>query len=51
MAYKTIDNPAQYFNTVIYAGTGSSHAITVGFQPDWVWIKNRDAGNDHNSYD
>ena len=51
MAYTDIDKPDLYFNTVIYAGTGSSHAITVGFQPDWVWIKNRDAGNDHNSYD
>ena len=52
MAYTTIDKPGDYFNTVLYTGTGSSQSITgVGFQPDWVWIKNRDAGNDHNSYD
>tara|TARA_Y100000592_G_scaffold99780_1_gene177187 strand:+ start:2195 stop:5074 length:2880 start_codon:yes stop_codon:yes gene_type:complete len=31
------------FNTVLYTGDGaSSNAITgVGFQPDWLWIKNR----------
>lgn len=35
------EEPADYFNTVLYAGNGSTgHAITgVGFQPDWVWIK------------
>jgi hypothetical protein len=31
------------FNNVLYEGTGAEHAITgVGFQPDLVWIKNRD---------
>ena len=31
-----------YFNTVLYTGNGSSNAITgVGFQPDWVWQKER----------
>jgi hypothetical protein len=31
-----------YFNTVLYTGTGASLAVTgVGFQPDFVWIKNR----------
>ena len=31
------------FNTVLYTGDGaSSNSITgVGFQPDWLWIKNR----------
>ena len=45
MAYTTIDDPTIYFNTLLYTGNGSSsHAITgVGFQPDWVWIKNRTA--------
>jgi len=35
------EEPTDYFNTVLYAGNGSTgHAITgVGFQPDWVWIK------------
>ena len=44
-----LDNPAQYFNTLLYAGNSSTnHSITgVGFQPDWVWIKERDASNHH----
>ena len=44
MAYTTIDDPAIYFNTKLYTGTGSSLAITgIGFQPDWVWTKGRDS--------
>jgi len=45
MAYTDIDDPSEYFNTVLYTGTGNAgHAITgVGFQPDWIWIKNRTA--------
>jgi hypothetical protein len=39
MAYTTIDKPDDYFNTVLWTGTGSAMSITgVGFQPDWVWI-------------
>ena len=43
MAYTTIDKPEDYFNTVLYTGDGNStQAVTgVGFQPDWIWIKNR----------
>ena len=41
-----------YFNTVLYTGTGSSLSVTgVGFQPDWVWIKERNAAADHGLYD
>ena len=44
MAYTTIDDPSQHFNTVLYTGTGSVKSITgVGFQPDWVWLKTRNA--------
>ncbi len=46
MAYTTIDNPALFFNTVLY--TGANKSITgVNFQPDWVWIKNRSSGTNH----
>jgi hypothetical protein len=47
MAYTTIDKPSDYFNTVLWTGDGTSgRDITgVGFQPDWVWIKNRDNGS------
>ena len=44
MAYTTIKKPSDYFNTKLYTGTGSELSITgVGFQPDWTWIKRRDA--------
>jgi len=42
-----INKPDEYFNTVLYTGNGTTgHAITgVGHQPDFVWIKNRDAAD------
>ena len=52
MAYTTIDDPTIYFNTKLYTGTGSSHAITgVGFSPNWVWIKHRNEANPHKIFD
>ena len=47
MAYTTISKSTDYFNTKLYTGNGGTNAITgVGFQPDWVWVKNRDIGTD-----
>ena len=52
MAYTDIDKPSDYFNTKLYTGNGGTNAITgVGFQPDWVWIKNRPDARDHQIYD
>jgi len=56
MAYTTIDDPEAYFQVQLYTGDGSAdHAITLGadtdMQPDFVWIKNRDAGDDHCLFD
>jgi len=52
MAYSTINKPTDYFNTVLYSGTGSSNSVTgVGFQPDWTWIKSRNNTRNHNVYD
>jgi hypothetical protein len=53
MAYTTIDKPDDYFNTILYTGTGATQSITgVNFQPDWVWIKERSASaSDHNLSD
>ena len=52
MAYTTIDDPTIYFNTKLYTGTGSELAITgLGFQPDWVWSKNRDQSEGHRLFD
>jgi len=49
MAYTTINDPTQYFNTVLYSGNGTDdRSITgVGFQPDFLWVKNRSAANGH----
>ncbi len=42
-----INKPGEYFNTKLYTGNGGTNTITgVGFQPDWVWVKNRDIGTD-----
>mgnify|MGYP003638971676 FL=1 len=46
-----------YFKPVLYTGNGTAigsggKAVTgVGFQPDWTWIKNRDATDSHGLYD
>ena len=52
MAYTTINKSTDHFNTVLYTGNGSSsHTITgVGFNADWVWVKNR-GGDDHRLFD
>ena len=48
MAYTTIDDPSIYFNTVLYTGNATARTITgVGFNPDWVWIKNRSGDFSH----
>jgi len=47
-----IANGSDYFNTVTYTGNGSTQAITtVGFQPDLVWIKKRNATANHGVHD
>jgi len=47
-----IDKPNLHFNTKLYTGNGSTQSITgVGFQPDWVWGKNRSATGSHNLCD
>ena len=47
MAYISFE-PKDYVNTKIYTGNGGDQTITgVGFTPDWVWFKSRDAGNSH----
>ena len=40
-----------YFNSVLYTGNESSRSIAVGFQSDWVWIKNRETTRYHRVYD
>ena len=56
-AYTTIDDPSAYFKVQLYTGNGSAnHAITfddtdTDMQPDFVWIKNRDATDSHCVFD
>jgi len=52
MAYTTINKSTDYFNTKLYTGNGGTQSITgVGFQPDWVWYKNRSATANHGLFD
>ena len=41
-----------HFNTVLWDGSGASQSIaTVGFAPDFVWIKSRSNATNHYLYD
>ena len=52
MAYTTINKSTDYFNTKLYIGNTSARSIGgVGFQPDWVWFKNRSQTNGHSIFD
>ena len=52
MAYTTIDDPSDYFNTKLYTGNGGTQAITgIGFAPNWVWIKRRSSTQKSGLYD
>ena len=44
----TILLPNKHFDTVLYSGNSSTNAITsLNYQPDWVWIKQRNAAENH----
>ena len=48
----TIKKGTDYFNTVLYTGDGSADSITgVGFQPDAIWVKARNAAINHKIWD
>jgi hypothetical protein len=48
----TIDDGKDNFNTVLWTGNGGTNAITgVGFQPDWVWGKDRTGTDVHHLFD
>tara|TARA_R100001086_G_C11839321_1_gene258706 strand:+ start:1507 stop:2526 length:1020 start_codon:yes stop_codon:yes gene_type:complete len=52
MAYISFQ-PNDFFNTLLYTGDGqASRSVTgVGFQPDWVWFKNRSTTDHHKAFD
>ena len=47
------DGPFNYFAPKLYTGDGANTLAITGleFQPDWTWIKNRDAGDAHMFFD
>ena len=51
MAYTTIDDPSQYFQTDIHTGDGSGSTETFDgnsdLQPDFLWFKSRSVTGDH----
>ena len=52
MAYTTINKSSSFMNTKLYTGNGSARSITgVGFQPDWLWIKQRSGAENHQVFD
>ena len=60
MAYTAIDDPAEYFETVLYTGNGASSpggsgsvqtVSSLDFAPNLVWIKDRTQTHNHNLMD
>ena len=53
MAYTTINKSTDYFNTLTYTGDdGTNRSITgVGFQPDFIWFKDRSNSFNHYLFD
>ena len=48
MAYTTINKSKDHFDGKIYLGSSSAVTVTgLEFQPDLVWVKDRDNGNNH----
>ena len=47
----TIVDGSEYFNTVTYTGNGSTQSVTVGWQPDLIWGKARNAAFSHALHD
>ena len=47
-----LNNPSKYFDIKTYSGTGSSQNITgLSFEPDFVWIKERNGTRSHILFD
>ena len=51
----SIKDGSAHFQPTLYEGNGSTQSINQAgnstFQPDWVWIKNRDAADQHALFD
>ena len=53
MDYTTIDDPSEFFNTILWSGNGNDdrNLTGVGFAPDWVWIQARTGSHNNYMYD
>ena len=55
LATPTISDGSKYFQPTLYEGNGSTQSINQAgnstFQPDFAWIKNRDAADAHALFD
>ena len=48
MAYTTIDDPTQYFDTTLWTGSGGARTISgLNHKPDLIWTKTRSVGYNH----
>ena len=48
MAYTTINKSSLFHNAVTWSGNNAARTISgVGFQPDWIWWKQRNGGDSH----
>ena len=48
MAYTTIDDPSEYFETTIWTGSGGARTITgLNHKPDLIWTKTRSVAYNH----
>jgi len=51
MAYTTVNNGSLFMNPTLYTGNSTATAHTVGFQPDFTWLKVRNATGAHYLFD
>ena len=55
MGYASIKDPSEYFQAVLYTGTGSTQSVVndgnSNLKPDWVWIKKRNSTGNHGIFD
>ena len=51
MAYTTVNKGSLFMNPTLYTGNSTATAHTVGFQPDFTWLKVRNASGSHYLFD
>jgi len=51
MAYTTINKSSDFFNTNLYTGNSTATSHAVGFQPDFTWLKVRNASGANYLFD